>query len=207
MLVSPTQDGEPVRVIVTVAIGLALILVGCGGSAVSSPPASETPAPSPSEAVMRNLKIGEHVGLACGLSLTVPARYQGYYAAGGPDPALPLDAVGSRSLAQTSLMHSLMAQSIAPASTIGLVGRGWPLVASSGAGTVEVRSVAVRVGTPKALSMISVIVRLPGQPTGDVTMMVYGRKASDAPQVVLDQANSMWTLFDVKGAALPSASQ
>ena len=195
------------RVVAIVAAGLALILIGCGSSAVSSPPASETPTPSPSQAVMRNLKTGEDVALACGLTLTVPAGYHGYYAAGEPGSDAPLDFVASKRLAQTSLMHSFSAQSFAPTSTLGPNGLSWPLVASSADGTVEVHSVAVRLGTPNAVSMISVIMRLSDRPAGQVSMMVYGKKASDAPNIVLDQANSMWTLFAVQGAALPSASK
>jgi hypothetical protein len=195
-----------VKLVGAIIAGLVLLLTGCGGAAPHSA-ASVTPSPSPSQAVLLDLKTGEQVALVCGLSLTVPAGYRGYYGARGLDPDMPLDAVGSESLAQTSLMHSFKAQSIAPTSTLGLTGVGWPLVASSDDGVVEVRSFAVRLGTPKAVSMISVIVRLPDRPTGDVSMMVFGKKASDAPLVVLDQANSMWTLFAVQGAALPSASQ
>lgn len=39
-----------------------------------------------------------------------------------------------------------------------------------------------------------------------MSLTVVGKRASDAPAVILDQAKSMWELFKFPGASLPSAS-
>jgi hypothetical protein len=80
-------------------------------------------------------------------------------------------------------------------------------VASSGGGAVEVRVTLVHAGTPEATSLISVLVSTPGRPRGLVSMTVVGEDASDEPAAVLAQARSMWRLFKVQGAALPTAKE
>jgi hypothetical protein len=82
----------------------------------------------------------------------------------------------------------------------------WPLIATSSGHTVEVRCAVARLQN-KAVEMIAVIVRLPGRPTGLVSMMVFGKEASDSPNTVMAQVGSMWKLFAVEGAPLPTVAE
>ncbi len=155
---------------------------------------------------MRELAAGERVTLACGLSLTVPAGYNGSLfvnAPSDPSDSGTLDGVASGYLAQSSVMHSFAITSLTATATPSPGMK--PLLATWSNGAIEVHGFVVRRGTPKATSMISMIVHLPGRPRGRVSLMVVGKRASDAPKVILDQAKSMWELFQVQGASLPSA--
>jgi hypothetical protein len=188
-----------VKAAAVIALGLMLLLAGCGEPTASAPSAS------PTNAVMRDLKTGESVSLASGLTLTVPAGYDGWYGSGGSDVTGELDVVASNRLAQSSPMHSFSAASLTATATPVYI--GLPLIASTGDGQVEVRAAVVHRGTPKATSLISILVTVPGRPRGQVSLMVVGKEASDDPAAVLDQAESLWRLFNVQGASLPSAKE
>lgn len=194
------------KVVATLAAGLALVLGGCGGVAVTS--SSPSASPSPTHATLRDLASGERVVLACGLSLTVPKGYHGYLVLNAPsDPSQSgiRDMVASDRPAQSSLMQSFSVASLT--STASLSPGMKRLLARWGDGAVEVHGFVVRRGTAKATSVVNLIVHLPGRPRGRVSFMVFGKHASDAPQVILGQATSMWSLFDVQGISLPSAQQ
>jgi hypothetical protein len=192
-----------VRFVAVLLVGLALVLGGCGHVAVPRSSPSSSPSTNARHTVMRDLKAGERVTLANGLSLTVPAAYHGWYGSSSPALEGEFDVVASRLVAQTSLMDSFMARSIKAGRVSA--GRGWPLIASSDDGTVEVHAQVIRAGTRKAVGMTSVIVRVPGHPLGEVSLMVFGKEASTQPEAVLAQAARLWQLFRVQGATLPSA--
>ena len=168
------------------AVGLALLLTACGGATVSTSSPAASPSPTATRREMRDLRSGERISLANGLSVTVPAGYKGWYFSSTPPLEGELDVVASNSLAQTSLMHSFSVRSLG--SSPVSIGRSWPLVASSEDGTVEVHAFVVRSGTPKAVSMASIIVKLPGRPLGQVSLSVFGKKASAEPAIVLRRA-------------------
>jgi hypothetical protein len=196
-----------VRFVGMVIASLALVLAGCGGATTSSSPPTASPSPLPTRATMRALTTGERVTLACGLSLTVPAGYNGSLFVNAPSDLSDsgtLDGVASGSLAQSSLMHSFAITSLTETATLSPGMK--PLLARWNNGAIEVHGFVVRRGTPKATSMVCLIVHLPGKPRGRVSLTVVGKHASDAPEVILAQAKSMWELFKVQGASLPSAS-
>ena len=199
--------GGFVRVVAMVIAGLALVLAGCGGATASSSPPTASPSPGPSRATVRALTTGERVTLACGLSLTVPAGYNGSLfvnAPSDPSDSGTLDGVASGYLAQSSLMHSFAITSLTESATLSPGMK--PLLARWNNGAFEVHGFVVRRGTPRDTSVISMIVHLPGKPRGRVSLMVVGKHASDAPEVILEQAKAMWKLFKVQGALLPSTS-
>jgi hypothetical protein len=154
---------------------------------------------------MRELAAGERVALESGLSLAVPADFDGWYGAGASGDSGQLDIVASHRLAQESLLHSFSAASLTPEATP--LPAASQLIASSDDGAVEVSATLVHGGTPEATSLISVLVSSPGRPRGLISMMVVGEQASDEPAVVLAQAGSMWRLFKVQGAALSVAKE
>jgi hypothetical protein len=196
-----------VRLVAAMLLVAVVTLSACGGSTVtSSPPASSSPTATPGKPTNRDLNTSEHVALSCGLSLTVPARYRGWYYEDASGTLGSLDVVGSSQRAQQGLMESFSVRSMTPAGK-ETAPFGWPLIGVSNDQAIEVRCAAVRLGTAKAVETIAVIVRLPGRPTGLVTMWVFGKEASGEPTKVMAQVDSMWTLFSVQGAPLPIPSK
>jgi hypothetical protein len=179
-----------------------LLLSGCGDTAATSPSAVASLSPSP-DATLRDLAPGEQVSLRCGLSLTVPADYDGWLATASED--LPsYDAIGSHRGAQAGLLQSFAAESVTPAGEEGLTARlGWPLLASSADSTVQVRSMSAHLGTADAVTYIAVVVRLPERPTGLVELALFGSEATDSPAEVLAHLDSAWQAFAVRGVTLP----
>jgi hypothetical protein len=158
--------------------------------------------------VTRDLKSGEHVALRCGLSLVVPPGYDGYYAAGMSELTGELDAVAPQTASSDGLLYAFSAQSLAPGGEDSFVGPlHWPLVARSVDGTTEVRCVATHIGTPDALALIAVVVRLPGRPIGLVRLDTSAHQASDDPGVVMSQVRSVWARFEVAGAEPPTLEE
>lgn len=154
---------------------------------------------------LRNLHAGEHVALRFGLSLTVPPRYDGFLGENPAGTSGRYDTVASKHLSQSSLLHSFFAESLTPAGAKELSGRSsWPLIAASADGTVRVRCIGIRLGTPKAVTVTDVVIRLPRRPVGYVSLMAIGKQASIAPRVVMAQLESMWQLFAVQGVTLPT---
>lgn len=155
--------------------------------------------------VMRDVRRGERIALQCGLALTVPAGYKGYYTAGMSELTSTLDSVCSREPSQNGLMYSFMAQTMTLSGDRTLTGfRRQPLIAISGDLTVEVRSFFTEHFGGKPMAMTYVFIHLPGRPPGRVALSAFGKQASDDPDVVMEQLRSMWRLFDVQGAELPS---
>lgn len=183
-----------------------LLLPGCGSDPVGSPSPIASLSASP-RATMRDLTPGEQVSLRCGLSLTVPADYDGYLAT-GLENAPFYDTVASHHTAQAGLLQSFAADSVTPAGEEGLTATlGWPLVASSGDSTVQVRSMSAHLGTADAVTYMAVIVRLPERPTGLVTLALFGSEATDTPAEVLAHLDTAWQAFAVSGVTLPELPQ
>jgi hypothetical protein len=199
----PDLRGITMKLAAAWVLALVLLLCGCSGAGSASPSLS---ASSPSATkVMRDLETGEQVSLRCGVSLTVPASYDGFYAEDSSATLGLFDTVSSHRLAQTGLLQSFYAESVAPTGEEGLAAvLSWSLVVASEDGAVEVRSVSAHQGTAEAVTMIAVIVRRPDRPVGHVSMAAYGEQASDAPAAVMAQVESMWERFAVQGAALPA---
>jgi len=183
-----------VRFVAAIIAVAALALCGCGGSSTKT--------------VTRNLHRGEHVTLRCGLSLTVPARYRGWFAENASGANGSLDLVASEYPAQKGLMYSFSLRSATPAGEKSGPGPyRFPLIAASADGTVQVRRDGYRLHTAKAEVWVFVVLRLPGRPTGLASMMVFGKQASAAPSKVMAELDSMWSLFAVQGASLPTLAK
>jgi hypothetical protein len=78
-----------------------------------------------------------------------------------------------------------------------------PRIAASADGVVSVYGGGEKLGTAKGSAELAVVVRLPGRPIGLVKLVVLGERASLAPREVLSQLETMWKLFDIRGAQLP----
>jgi len=179
-----------------------LLLSGCGDTATTSPSPIASLSASPG-ATLRDLAPGEQVSLRCGLSLTVPADYDGYLATGSETAPL-YDAVSSHHEAQAGLLQSFAAESVTPAGEEGLTARlGWPLLASSADSAVQVRSMSAHLGAADAVTYIAVVVRLPERPTGLVELALFGSKATDSPAEVLAHLDTAWQAFAIRGVTLP----
>ena len=135
----------------------------------------------------------------------MPPGYDGWYGAGGSGDSGQVDIVASKSLAQSSLLHSFSAASMTATATSRP--SSLSLIAASDDNEVEVHATLLHRGTLKATSLISVLVSVPGHPRGLISMMVVGADASDEPVAVLAQADSMWRRFEVQGVSLPSAKE
>jgi hypothetical protein len=189
-----------------VVAGLALGLTSCGGAAPTAPPTA-SPTPSRAHIALRKLATGERVALACGLSLSVPAGYHGYHVTGAPKDSGDSDVVYSDRPVRTSVMSSFCARSLTSTAWAPANPSAWRLAASSADGRVAVHVFIVRQGTASAVSVIDIIVSLPGRPKGDVSFLVHGREASASSRAVLGQAASLWRHFAVTGASLPSPTE
>ena len=197
-----------VKVLVAVLTAGALLLVcACGGHAAAHSSSSAS-AGLPTPSVLRHLKTGERISLRSGLSLTVPAAYEGYYAAGAPPSAHWLDMVDSVNSNQPHI----------PLQGLGLLTSnkegekylpgpmGLRRLAASADGSVSVYGEGGKLGTAKGESMLGVVVRLPGRPVGVVTLTVLGKSASLEPHEALAQLGAMWRRFAIRGAELPPDS-
>jgi hypothetical protein len=186
-------------------VALALLLCGCGGRADSPSTASASAAPLPTPSVVRDLKTGEQLSLRCGLSLTVPAGYEGYYAAGEPELSGSLDDVASTRGSNPKLpLQGFGLSSLAEQGEATLPDRlGMPRIAASADGGVSVYGAGEKLGTAGGGAEVAVVVRLPGRPIGLVKLVVPGEQATLEPREVLSQLEAMWRLFDIRGAELP----
>ena len=136
---------------------------------------------------MRAATPGETFTLQSGFSITVPRGYRGSYV-----QSLSLD-----------VLDGLVSETVDTANFSSVSEeRGamfkWPLIATSADGTVEVRHLAVR-----HTAVTSIIVRVPGHPTGVVTFSRRGKQAAKDPGAVVTQAESVWQRFAVQGITLP----
>lgn len=194
------------RVILAV-VALQSAAVGCSldGSVVdqSSPPVAEpssSHASAPQEAVVRKLRKGDRVRLACGLSIRVPARYHGYYVSGNEDTTGNYDSVASHLPPTRGIIQSTSVASLTPNRSSEALGElQQPLIAKSRDDTIEIRAS----GEASRIVTIAVVVRRPGLPIGMVTMAVFGRHAALSTRSILSTVTRTWRVFRVRGAALP----
>ena len=171
--------------VVCLALLALVALAGCGGS--SGTPGQGSPSPSPSPAAVdRPAKPGETLALQSGLTVTVPAGYQGSYvmnARGDLIDGLVADHVQAPTFSSVATEHGEMF--------------AWPLVTKSADQTVEVRN-AVAGG----MATTSVVVRLPDHPIGLVVFARHAAQSSTDSQAVMAQVQAVWRRFDVKGVSL-----
>jgi hypothetical protein len=195
------------RSIVAVLVATLIALTGCGGSSRSSYDTPPTPYASLTLPTQRNLEAGEQVSLACGVSLTVPAGYDGFLACFPPEMSGQYDFVGSQQIPPTSLVQGFSAESIPPEGRQTQSPSRWPVIAGSAEEGVEVRLAAPRAGEPDAIEIIVVIVRSDDKPTGLITVHVYGEAATDDPVAAMAQLETIWDQFAIGGASLPPPAE
>jgi len=196
------------RSIIAIAVATLIALTGCGGSSGSSSSTPPTPYASLTVPTQRNLEIGEQVSLACGVSLTVPDGYDGFFACFPPQTSGQYDIVaGSQQFRPTSLIQGFAASSLPPDSRQTQSSTRLPVIAGSADQGVEVHLGAARVGKPAAMEIIVVIVSNEGKPTGLITVMVYGEAATDDPVAAMAQLNTIWDQFAIGGASLPPLAE
>jgi hypothetical protein len=184
---------------------VAFLLGACGGRTDSPSTASVSATPLPTPSVARALKTGERLSLRCGLSLTIPAAYEGFYAEVDPELSGSLDDVAStrRSNPKLPLQGFSLSSLAGQGETTPPERLGMPRVAASADGVVSVYGAGEKLGTAKGSAELAVVVRLPDRPVGLVKLLVLGESATLAPREVLTQLEAMWKLFDIRGAGLP----
>ena len=182
------------RPALAIVVFATLALICCGNPAHGTEPATSS-SPSRDAAVFRPVQAGERITFRSGLTVTVPPGFRGELV--GRHDLGSLDGLIPRT-AGTASFETLMRSRENGGQF------KWPLVAVSKDGTVEVRHVAARPDTAKGFALTSVIIRLPGHPTGLVMIDRHGKQAVDDPGKVMALLESVWKRFNVQGASLPS---
>lgn len=168
------------------------VLAGCGGSA---PSAADSPA---IEASPRALAGGERLSLASGLTLTVPQDMWGYVKVGDSDG--PLEDVGLES-EERQLFVNVASYTDEYIQKVGKTWNGWKLVCRSADRSVEVRWLADK---ELKVSIVGVITRLPGKPTGELLVQSGEEGAPWTRAAARRLATAAWAELSIEGAELPA---